>query len=101
MGASAVGLCADYARLCFYYARDDARDYARLPFIMRGLCAEGFVCFFTLSKYTRIMRACVLLCAGLCADYARDYARRAKGPSAHSPRMPFLAQSGGKEATDR
>ena len=91
MGASAVGLCADYARLCFYYARDDARDYARLPFIMRGLCAEGFVCFFTLSKYTRIMRACVLLCAGLCADYARR----------DSPRMPFLAQSGGKEATDR
>jgi hypothetical protein len=35
-------LCADYARLRFYYARDYARDYARGLPIMRGIMR---VCF--------------------------------------------------------
>ena len=30
-------LCADYARLCFYYARYYAQHYARAAFIMRDI----------------------------------------------------------------
>ena len=70
-------LCADYARLGFYYARHYAQHYARAAFIMRGIMRGACN---TAIHYARIMRACVLLCSALCATLCADsshYARNA------------------------
>ena len=70
-------LCADYARLGFYYARHYAQHYARAAFIMRDIMRGACN---TAIHYARIMRACVLLCAALCATLCADsshYARNA------------------------
>ena len=70
-------LCANYARMGFYYARHYAQHYARAAFIMRDIMRGACN---TAIHYARIMRACVLLCAALCATLCADsshYARNA------------------------
>ena len=77
MELSSKILCADYARLGFYYARHYAQHYARAAFIMRDIMRGACN---TAIHYARIMRACVLLCAALCATLCADsshYARNA------------------------
>ena len=68
-------LCADYARLGFYYARHYAQHYARASFIMReimrGACNN-------VIHYAQIMSACVLLCAALCATLCADSSHYAR-----------------------
>ena len=62
-------LCADYARLGFYYAQPYAQPYAQAAFIMRDMMRGARN---TAIHYARIMRACVLLCAALCATLCAD-----------------------------
>ena len=69
-------LCADYARLGFYYARHYAQHYARAAFIMRDimrgaynmhcntLCADyARLCFIMRGIMRNIMRGQLTLCA--------------------------------------